>query len=174
MRAVKLYAGSHYGSSLWNFGGECAGQYFTAWQTCVKLAWHVPRQTHTYLADNFLCSGQSTVRNDVLSRYTKFVRGLRTSPSMEVSAMFGVVAGDVSTNTGQNLDLIRWETGLDPLSSSLVELKAALAIGVPAVPVMDTWRIEYLSKLLEARGEQYYMGEDSHHLTVLIDSLCST
>ena len=174
LRAVKLYAGSHYGSSLWNFGGECAGQYFTAWQTCVKLAWHVPRQTHTYLADSFLCSGQSTVRNDVLSRYTKFVRGLRTSPSTEVSAMFGVVAGDVSTNTGQNLNLIRWETGLDPLSSSLVELKAALAIGVPAVPEMDTWRIDYLSKLLEARGERYYLGEDSHHLTVLIDSLCST
>ena len=108
LRAVKLYAGSHYGSSLWNFGGECAGQYFTAWQTCVKLAWHVPRQTHTYLADSFLCSGQSTVRNDVLSRYTKFVRGLRTSLSTEVSAMFGVVAGDVSTNTGQNLNLIRW------------------------------------------------------------------
>ena len=82
------------------------------------------------------------MRNDVLARYTKFVRGLRTSPSREVSAMFGVVAGDVSTSTGQNLDLIRWETGLDPLSSSLVELKAALATGVPAVPVMDTWRLD--------------------------------
>ena len=56
----------------------------------------------------------------------------------------------------------------------MVELKAALAIGVPAVPEMDTWRIDYLSKLLEASGERYYLGEDSHHLTVLIDSLCST
>ena len=88
--------------------------------------------------------------------------------------MFGVVAGDVSTSTGQNLDLIRWETGLDPLSSSLVELKAALATGVPSVPVMDGWRVDYLGKLLDARGENYYLGEDSQHLTVLIESLCST
>ena len=82
------------------------------------------------------------MRNDVLARYTKFVRGLRTSPSIDVSDMFGVVAGDMSTSTGQNLDLIIWETGLDPLSSSLVELKAALGNGAPAVPVMDTWRVD--------------------------------
>ena len=47
LRSVKLYAGSDYGSMLWKFDGESAGQSFTSWRTCVKLAWHVPRQTHT-------------------------------------------------------------------------------------------------------------------------------
>ena len=37
--------------------------------------------------------------------------------------MFGVVAGDVNTTTDQNMNLIRLETGLDPLTSSLVTLK---------------------------------------------------
>ena len=107
LRAVKLYSGSHFGSSLRKLGGESAGQYYTAWQTCVKLAWHVPRQTHTYLVDNFLCSGLSSVRADILSRYLKFVQGLKMSPSREVTVMCGVVEGDVTTTTGQNLDLIR-------------------------------------------------------------------
>ena len=174
LRAVKLYAGSHYGSSLWKLGGESAGQYYTAWQTCVKLAWHVPRQTHTYLVDNFLCSGLSSVRADILSRYLKFVQGLKMSPSREVTVMCGVVEGDVTTTTGQNLDLIRRETGLDPPASSATRVKAAILSRVQEVPALDTWRLEYLGKLLEARGEAHYECEDTNQLTVLIDSLCST
>ena len=41
LRAVKLYAGSHYGSSLWKLGGESAGQYYTAWQTFFVLGFQV-------------------------------------------------------------------------------------------------------------------------------------
>ena len=85
LRSVKLYAGSHYGSMLWQFQSESAGQYFTSWRTCVKLAWQVPRQTHTYLVDHLLCSGLSSVRCDIMSIYVKFVRGLQLSPSREVS-----------------------------------------------------------------------------------------
>ena len=165
LRAVKLYAGSHYGSSLWKLGGESAGQYYTAWQTCVKLAWHVPRQTHTYLVDNFLCSGLSSVRADILSRYLKFVQGLKMSPSREVTVMCGVVEGDVTTTTGQNLDLIRRETGLDPPASSATRVKAAILSRVQKVPELDTWRLENLGKLLEARGEAHYECEDTNQLT---------
>ena len=90
LRSVKLYAGSHYGSMLWQFQSESAGQYFTSWRTCVKLAWQVPRQTHTYLVDHLMCSGLSSLRCDIMSRYVKFVRGLELSPSREVPVMFRV------------------------------------------------------------------------------------
>ena len=174
LRSVKLYAGSHYGSMLWQFQSESAGQYFTSWRTCVKLAWQVPRQTHSYLVDNLLCSGLSSVRCDIMSRYVKFARGLRLSPAREVSVMFGVVAGDVSTTTGNNLNTIRLETGLDPLACSLVKVKAELGGRVVAVPEGDVWRVKYLGKLLQARGEANFEAEDTHQLTVLIDSLCSS
>ena len=108
------------------------------------------------------------------NRYVKFVRGLELSPSREVSVMFGVVAGDVRTTTGQNLNNIRLETGLDPLACSLVKVKAELGSRLEAVPDGDVWRVKYLGKLLEARGEANYEGEDTHQLTVLIDSLCSS
>ena len=157
LRSVKLYAGSHYGSMLWQFESESACQYFTSWRTCVKLAWHVPRQAHTYLVDNLLCSGLSTGRCDILAKYVKFVKGLKASPSVEVSVMFCVV-----------------ETGFDPLASSLVNIKEELGNNKLAVPDEEVWRMRYLAKLLEARGEAHYEGEDTHRMTVLIDSLCSS
>ena len=62
LRAVKVYVGSHYGSNLWQLDSSMANQYFSAWRTCVKLAWQLPRSTHTYFVDHLLsvdrCSGQ--------------------------------------------------------------------------------------------------------------------
>ena len=70
----------------------------------------LPRQTPTYFVDHLLSSGLSSVRCDILSRYNKCVKGLRVSPSMEVSIMCGVVARDVQSTTGHNLNIIQWET----------------------------------------------------------------
>ena len=126
------------------------------------------------MVDNLLSSGLSSVRCDILARYVKFVRGLKLSPSREVAVMFGVVAGDVNTTTGQNMNIIRLETGLDPLTGSLVKMKADICSKLVAVPDEDIWRVKYLCKLLEARGEASYEREDTDQLTALIDSLCST
>ena len=90
-------------------------------------------KTDTYFVDHLLSSGLSSVRCDILARYSKFVKGLRVSPSMEVSIMCGVVARDVQSITGHNLNIIQWETGLDPLTCSQEKLKAALSMRLPAV-----------------------------------------
>ena len=84
------------------------------------------------------------------------------------------MAGDVNTTTGQNLNVIRWETGLDPLATSLAKLKEGIGSRLTTVPAEDGWRLQYLGKLLEARGDAYYGGEDTHQLTGLIDSFCSS
>ena len=80
----------------------------------MKLAWQVPRQTHTNFVDHLLTCGHTSVRMDILSRYMMFVKGLRASPSVEVAILCGVVAGDVRTTTGSNLNMLFWETGLSP------------------------------------------------------------
>ena len=174
LRAVKVYIGSHYGSNLWQLDSPIAEQYFSAWRTCVKLAWQVPRATHSYFVDHLLSSDLTSVRTDILSRYTKFIAGLHSSPSMEVSIMSRVVAGDVRTTTGLNLRLIMMETGVEPTSSSAARVKAALVTNRSPTPDCDRWRLRYLAKLLETRGDVHYMGEATDHLTVLIDSLCTT
>ena len=150
-----------------------AAKYFNAWTTCVKLTWQVPRATHTYFVDQLLSCGQSSVRMDTLARYSKFVRGLRASPSMEVAVMFGVARQDIRTVTGANLALVKFETGLDPACSSLGNIKEKLLGKVVSVPEMDRWRLPYLGRLLIERGEAHYRAEDEEvgRLTSLIDSL---
>ena len=150
-----------------------ASQYFSAWRTCVKLTWQLPRSTHTYLVQHFLSCGLTSVRTDTLSRYATFVKGLRQSSSMEVAVMFGMVNGDVQTTTGQNVRMIRMETGLDPTRDTSAAIKKALEGCISPVPDREIWRLSYLGSMLQARGEAHYAGKDTSLLTSLIDSLCS-
>ena len=53
-----------------------------------------------------------------------------------------------------------------------MKVKAVLSNMLAVVPDRDRWRVSYLEKLLEERGQAYYEGRDHEHLTVLIDSLC--
>ena len=135
----------------------------------MKLAWQVLRAAHTYLVDHLL----ACVRTDVMARYVNFVDGLRSSPSMEVRVMCGVAAGDVRSTTGRNLWWLKTESGLDPLRTTSVKMKAVLSSKLAMVPDRDRWRISYLAKLLEERGQVHYEGGDVEQLTVLIDSLCT-
>ena len=63
---------------------------------------------------------------------------------------------------------------MDPLTCSPDKLRAALNMRLPPVPVEDSWRMTLLEKLLEARGQAHYKGDDVEELTDLINSLCTT
>ena len=83
-----------------------------------------------------------------------------------------IVARDVRTTTGSNLHLIRNMTGLDPWSCLGIQVKKVLGEGLAEVPQQDKWRLLYLERLLDKRGEMYYRNEDTTQLTELIDSIC--
>ena len=57
------------------------------------------------------------------------------------------------TVTGSNFALLRRETGLDPVLSSIGRVKEQLLKGVCKVPDIDQWRLDYLASLLSVRGE---------------------
>ena len=172
LRAVKVFASSWYGSMLWEFKGIMVKQVFNAWSTCVKLAWHVPRQTHTYFVDHMLGCGISSVKTDMLAQYVGFIQSLRSSPSMEVRTMVSMVARDLRTSTGRNLDFVSGETGLKPWSCTSKQVRAAMEDKLAAVPDQDGWRLPFLGKLLSLRGEHYYQCMDTTRLTEQIESLC--
>ena len=172
LRAVKVFAGDFYGANLWQLSGSMADQVFHAWNTCIKLAWQVPRGTHTYFLERLLDCGISHVRHDILARYVTFFKSLRNSPSVEVSILAHIVARDARTTTGSNLQLIRELCGLDPWSCSSGKVKEVLGNRLVHVPTQDLWRLSYLGKLLEQRGESYYQMGDTSELTELIDSIC--
>ena len=55
LNAVNIYVSHFYGAMLWDFTSDICGQFYRSWNTCVKLAWDIPRSTHTYLV--FLICG---------------------------------------------------------------------------------------------------------------------
>ena len=66
-------------------------------------------------------------------------------------------------------------TGLDPRAYGSVRLKEALINAeLVEVPQVDSWRVRYLSKLLEQRQRLHYSGNkhEEEILSTLIDSLC--
>ena len=172
LRAVKVFAGDLYGGNLWKLRGDMANQVFSAWYTCVKLAWQVPRATHTYFVERMLCCGISSTRDDLLSRYVTFLQSLRRSPSKEVSVLVHIVGRDMRTTTGSNANLVRELSGLDPWSCQSSQVKKVMGERLVHIPEQDMWRLAFLGKLLEKRGEDYHQMVDTGETTELIDSLC--
>jgi hypothetical protein len=170
-RALKIYCSSFYGSMLW----EGANQVFNAWNTAIKLTWSCPRETRTYLLQQVLSADLVSARTDILVRYSKFFRSLRSSTSKEVAMVANLVSRDISTTTGTNLRLLADTSGLCPWETGQAKLKEAV-ICKEMVPVMDmdTWRIPLLGKLLAQRQRLSYLGEEveMNRTDDLIHSLC--
>ena len=72
IKALKLYCGAFYGSSLWDLGGEAAQKVYSSWDTAVKLLWGCPQWTRTYFLQKILYCGQTSARVEILSRYFNF------------------------------------------------------------------------------------------------------
>ena len=174
VKALKVYNGSFYGSSLWDLAGDKAKQVYSAWNTSVKLAWGCPQQTRTYFLQKMLSCGFNSARVDILSRFVKFFHGLRNSASNEVRFLSRMMARDIQSVTGKNLRYVQEVTNLDPWTTSYGKLKTALKTEeMVAVPMQDRWRLPYLSTLLSQRREAHtmVMEDEEKRLTDLIDSL---
>ena len=98
---------------LWDLGSAQAEQYFKCWNTCVKLVYDIPRSTFTYLVEGYFAAGQTSLRNQVLSRYSGFFRNLLQSPSREVRVLARIVSSDPRSTTCVNLRYLQKLTGLD-------------------------------------------------------------
>ena len=174
LRAIKVYCGAFYGSMLWDLGGPGAGQVFKSWNTCIKLTWQVPRATRSYFVDQLLASDVTSVKTDIMTRYTKFLKSLNNSPSSEVSIMANIASRDVRSVTGSNIAHIFAITGLDPRHASPNDIKTVSNMLRSEPDHIDSWRIPYLAKLLTWRGEKHFVSDDKlvSEFTNLINSLC--
>ena len=174
LQAVDKYCTSVYGSNLYNFKDAEFEMIAAAWRTGVKLAWGVHRGCHTYLLQQVLAPGMPSLRVDLLVRYRKFFRSLLTSPSPEVQVAALLAARDLRSSAGSNLALLQEETGLDPWTCSVGQLRSALlqAEEVP-VPAADAWCVPYMRRLLQERLHHFYSGDKEQEQRVqgLLDSL---
>ena len=173
MQAIQIFCTDAYGSMLWDLSSEIAEQYFKSWNTCVKLVYGLPRNTFTYLVEGFLSASQTSLRNQVLSRYPGFYRGLLNSPSKEVRILARMVSKDPRSTTCKNLKYLKEKTNLDkPEFCSSWKVKDALP--VLSVPENEAWRLGMITALMEIKKEKHLAVENMQHICAMLDSLAST
>ena len=81
LRAVQIYASDCYGVMLYDLSSQSSESYFKAWNTWVKLTWGVPRSRYTYIVENTLAAGFTSLRNQVYARYVSYFQKLCQSAS---------------------------------------------------------------------------------------------
>ena len=175
LQAVKTYCCGLYGAMLWPLFSDKATEVFNSWNTCVKLAWGLPRSTHRYFVDNLLSGGLPSMKNSTISCFLKFHESLIKSPSLELRVLSNIVTSDQRSTTGANMHGVRKMCDKDPLETiSLAEIKKMLLESRTTVPNEDKWRIPCLVKFLEERYLMQSRHQDHSELDEIIDSLCST
>jgi hypothetical protein len=97
-------------------------QVFRAWNTCVKLAWGVPRWTHNHFVD-VLAGNLPSVRKKVFGQYIRFSQKLLSSNSPEITMLANIVGRNMGSVTGKNLYNLENEFGLDPGQCSPGEIR---------------------------------------------------
>ena len=89
----------------------------------------------------FCLNGLYSARTDILGRYSKFVKSLKSSPSDEIRILVNIVGRDVQSNTGRNLKFLEHACGVDPWSESTGAVKRAINDReLVEVPTEDAWR----------------------------------
>ena len=127
-----------------------------------------------YQAVQQVLSCETSAKNDILSRYGKFCRGLRTSVSGEVRVLFNLVARDLQSTTAKNIKFVQVQSGTDLWAVGSEKLKQALQQNTMLdIPAQEEWKVNYLGSLLTQLGEASVLVQDDRviHVQELIDSL---
>ena len=173
LKIIRIMCCDGYGSMLWNLQSESSESFFKSWNTCVKLVHGVPRSTFTYLVEGFLAKDQTSLRNQVLSRYPGFLKNLQCSPSKEIRMLVGMIEDDPRSNTCRNIRYLRKLTNLDK-AEKYSSCRIRKELPKRSVPESETWRLGLLAELMRAKQSKYIEVQDTTRITAMIESLCST
>ena len=124
MQAIQLNVCDGYGSMLWKLDSEYAASYFKQWNIQARLSWSIPRTTHVYLVENYFCSTFTSLKRQIFSRYSNFLRKLTDSPSYEVNVLSTIFLRDARSITCQNFSFLSELIDVNIIDTTLVEFKS--------------------------------------------------
>ena len=176
VQAIQLYCSDAYGALLYDFRSDYADSLFKAWNIQVRLAWNVPLTTHTWLVEveGYFCYKMQSLKNQILSRYPKFVKKLLESPSKEIWLLSRVLLSDRRSQLNKNVHYLSSITNVNILEYPIYKYKQLLPRKL--VLVSDKWRVGLLTSLLHARKtkEFSFLNLNQTQCQDMINSLCSS
>ena len=115
------------------------------------MAHGVPRQTRSYLVENFLSFDLPSVKQLIIRRFVNFVQALLTSDNPVIWQLANLAVTTVQSNTGLNVKNIKDEFSLDPLTTN----KRLFFTTAVEIPFDKTDNIELLNYLLHIRNSEH-------------------
>ena len=172
MQAIELHCCDGYGAMLWDLSSDAAQSYFKSWNKQARLCWNVDRKTHTNIVEDFLCEGQTSLRNQIFSRYPEFIRKLMNAPGKEIRFLVNLVKTDARSNTCQNIRFLSDIVNDDCLLLSSWNMEQVLPKNT--IPPIEAYKKSLLSLLLETRIRKDYSALNANRQQVdeMINSLC--
>ena len=125
------------------------------------------------MVEGHFAAGHTSLRNQILSRYSGFYRNLINSPSKQVRILARIVSWNPRSSTCLNLRYLQKMIGLSK-PQFISSAKVKIALPVKQVPESEKWRLGLLDNLLKMKQDTYIRVEDSKTICALIDSLCNT
>ena len=107
-----------------------AESFFKAWNIQIRNAWQVSPMTHTFLVEDYFASGYVSLRNQIYSRYVKFIQKLSLSPSKKIRFLHRILVSDPRSNIKKNVWFLSNLTSVDICRSSTFEVKQLLPVCV--------------------------------------------
>ena len=172
VQGIQLYCCDGYGAMLYDLRSEYSEKYFKAWNVQIRNAWRVSEQTHTYLVENYFAAGQSSLRVQTFSKYSKFVQKLLQSPSKEIRFLSKVLKSDTRSTLGKNIWFLNNLTNVNIILTNKYQMRSAIPKN--PIPENDQWRVRLLNVLLDARKSKNYedLNLNKEQLDSMIQSLC--
>ena len=167
LTAVQTYSCAWYGSMLWDLYSNSANKAYRSWNTTVKMSHNLPRQTRTFIVENYL-SPLPSVKQIIIRRYVQYLQSLLSSPNPIICQIAHLAVNTTRSVTGKNVKNIRDEFQLDPL----VENKRLFFVNKKVLPLNGQDTIELLDYLLYLRDNE---TEDDaiSELQEVINNVCS-
>ena len=172
MRAIQLYCCDAYGTMIWDLKSEYAEQYFRSWNVQSRLAWRVPFNTHTWLLEGYFNQELVTLRNQILGRYTNFVKTLLSSPSKEVIFLSNLIMNDARSVTCSNILYINGLTSNDILKTPAARIRSQLP--VLTVPDSELFRVGLLNIFMSTLINKSFTFMNNDRCNAIIESLCNS
>ena len=118
LKIIQIHCFSFYSSNLWNYSHEETAKLFRSWATSVKVAWNIPRATHSYFIDHLLHCGYQSIKSMIIKKFVKFFHSLIDSNNYTIRIIAQLSSRDRRSIIGSNLFYIRDISNINPWNNA--------------------------------------------------------
>ena len=184
VKMLRLYNMHFSGSNTFDFQDKMFQQLSNSYNVNIRIIFNIPRNSHCWITEQI--ANIRHAKQQMFSRYIKFVNTLCATERRCVKSLFEYVRGDVRSLVGGNLRQILLETQVlvVPGVTRPSELNNYC---VYPVPEDEAYRLPLLQSLLEIRNDNWAVifneenGGDEHDdeleendIITMINDVCSS